>query len=84
MAGSVEAAHAHGHHEVKHPYHIVDPSPWPAVGSGAALLLTVGGVMYHSLRSTGLPILARSRRDSNTWARRTLPKKSSRPTCTLE
>ena len=30
----------------KHPYHLVDPSPWPIVASMAALLLTVGGVMY--------------------------------------
>ena len=36
---------AHGH-EVHHPYHLVDPSPWPAVGSIAALTLVVGGLMY--------------------------------------
>jgi cytochrome c oxidase subunit 3 len=30
----------------KHSYHLVDPSPWPIVASMAALLLTVGGVMY--------------------------------------
>jgi cytochrome c oxidase subunit 3 len=30
----------------KHPYHLVDPSPWPIVASMAALLLTIGGVMY--------------------------------------
>jgi cytochrome c oxidase subunit 3 len=30
----------------KHPYHLVDPSPWPAFASLAALLLTGGGVMY--------------------------------------
>lgn len=30
--------------EVKHDYHLVNPSPWPAVGSLAVLLLTVGGV----------------------------------------
>ena len=29
-----------------HPYHLVDPSPWPIIASLAALLLTVGGVMY--------------------------------------
>ncbi len=35
MATQAEAgAHAdHGHHEVHHPYHLVDPSPWPIYGS---------------------------------------------------
>jgi cytochrome c oxidase subunit 3 len=30
----------------KHPYHLVDPSPWPLVASLGALVTTVGGVMY--------------------------------------
>ena len=30
-----------------HPWHLVDPSPWPYVGSVAALGLTTGGVMYY-------------------------------------
>ncbi len=53
MANTAEVAtpeHAHGH--AKHPYHLVDPSPWPVVGSLSALLLTGGGVMWmhgHSL-----------------------------------
>ncbi len=34
---------AHG--EVKHDYHLVNPSPWPVVGSLGALFLTVGGVV---------------------------------------
>lgn len=29
-----------------HPYHLVDPSPWPYVASFAALGLTTGAVMY--------------------------------------
>lgn len=29
-----------------HPYHLVDPSPWPIVASIGALGLTSGGVMY--------------------------------------
>jgi len=29
-----------------HPFHLVDPSPWPYVGSFSALGLTTGGVMY--------------------------------------
>ena len=43
--------HAHVHadphgHAPKHPYHLVDPSPWPLVGSIAAGLLAGGGVLY--------------------------------------
>jgi len=30
----------------KHPFHLVTPSPWPLFASIAALLLTLGGVMY--------------------------------------
>lgn len=30
----------------KHPFHLVDPSPWPIFASFAALLSTTGGVMY--------------------------------------
>ena len=44
MAG--EAAAEHGHHDVHHDYHLVDPSPWPAVGSVAALVLVTGGLFY--------------------------------------
>ncbi len=29
----------------KHPYHLVDPSPWPAVGATAALLMLFGAVV---------------------------------------
>ena len=39
------AEHAH-HHEVNHPYHLVEPSPWPIVGSISALTLVIGGLMY--------------------------------------
>src|SRR5262245_5576924 len=35
----VEAAH-------KHPYHLVDPSPWPIVGAVAAGVLTAGTVAW--------------------------------------
>ena len=36
-------AENHGH---KHPYHLVDPSPWPALGALSAFLLTFGLVLY--------------------------------------
>lgn len=35
-----------------HPFHLVDPSPWPYVASMGALGLTTGGVMYfHSYQN---------------------------------
>jgi cytochrome c oxidase subunit 3 len=38
----------------KHPYHLVDPSPWPIFGSLGALASTLGGVMYmHSFIGGG-------------------------------
>jgi cytochrome c oxidase subunit 3 len=33
----------HGH---KHPYHLVDPSPWPFVGSMSAFIMAIGAVLY--------------------------------------
>jgi len=30
----------------KHPFHLVDPSPWPLASSLGALSMTFGGVMY--------------------------------------
>ena len=39
----------------KHPYHLVDPSPWPLFAAFAAFVLTVGGVMYmHAYVGGGL------------------------------
>ena len=38
---------AHGGHAAhKHPYHLVDPSPWPAMGAIAAGVLMGGAVLY--------------------------------------
>jgi cytochrome c oxidase subunit 3 len=40
-------AEAHGEaHEQKHPYHLVEPSPWPLVGSIAAGLMAYGAILY--------------------------------------
>ena len=33
-------------HAPKHPYHLVDPSPWPVLGAVAAGLTTMGAVMF--------------------------------------
>jgi len=30
----------------KHPYHLVNPSPWPFVGSVSAVMMAIGGVIY--------------------------------------
>jgi cytochrome c oxidase subunit 3 len=35
---------AHG--DVKHDYHLVNPSPWPLVGSIAAVLMAMGGITW--------------------------------------
>jgi cytochrome c oxidase subunit 3 len=37
-------------HAKQHDYHLVDPSPWPAVGSVAAFILAIGAIswMHHS------------------------------------
>ena len=32
--------------EVKHDYHLVDPSPWPIVGSISAFVMAIGAVAY--------------------------------------
>jgi cytochrome c oxidase subunit 3 len=39
-------ADTHGHAAPKHPYHLVDPSPWPAVGAAAAGIMFFGAVLY--------------------------------------
>ncbi|PAX06894.1 cytochrome c oxidase subunit 3 [Sphingomonas lenta] len=37
-----------------HPYHILEPSPWPLIGSIAAFIMAAGGVMYmHEARGGG-------------------------------
>ena len=45
MKNSVKHEHEHAHVQ-KHPFHLVDPSPWPLVGATGAFLTTLGGVMY--------------------------------------
>lgn len=37
-----------------HPFHLVDPSPWPMLGAFSAMGATSGGVMYmHAYKSGG-------------------------------
>jgi cytochrome c oxidase subunit 3 len=43
-------------HQVQHDYHLVEPSPWPAVGSVAAFVTAVGAIswMHHSFAAAPL------------------------------
>jgi cytochrome c oxidase subunit 3 len=43
--GAHHGAHA-GAHKPNHPYHLVDPSPWPLTGSIGAIVLTFGIVQF--------------------------------------
>jgi len=41
-----------------HDYHIIDPSPWPLIGSIGALIMAVGGVAYmQALKGNEFPVL---------------------------
>ena len=42
-----------------HPFHLVDPSPWPILGAFGALSATVGGVMwFHSYSGGGFLLIS--------------------------
>ncbi|HEY0146073.1 MAG TPA: cytochrome c oxidase subunit 3, partial [Methylovirgula sp.] len=34
------------HAKPAHPYHLVDPSPWPIIGAFGAFLMAVGAVLW--------------------------------------
>ena len=38
--------HASDHSKGNHPYHLVEPSPWPIVGAAGGLLLAVGLIIF--------------------------------------
>src|ERR1700742_4646875 len=41
----------------KHPFHLVEPSPWPFVGALSTLVLTIGGVLaMHGLDKGVFPV----------------------------
>jgi len=48
---------SNAHSEKKHDYHLVDPSPWPLVGSISTFILAVGAVMYFISRKEEAPNL---------------------------
>jgi len=52
--GTAEGHGAEGGHT--HPYHLVNPSPWPLLGAFAAGLMAVGGVLY--MHGSGWLLLA--------------------------
>jgi cytochrome c oxidase subunit 3 len=33
-------------HERDHDYHIIDPSPWPAIGATGAFVMAIGGILF--------------------------------------
>ena len=40
------SASDYDYHGNKHPYHLVDPSPWPFLGSMSAMVMMIGAVLY--------------------------------------
>ena len=40
------SAAEHDYHGHKHDYHLVDPSPWPFIGSVSGFVMAIGAVMY--------------------------------------
>ncbi|MGE5261146.1 MAG: cytochrome c oxidase subunit 3 [Actinomycetota bacterium] len=47
-------AHAHAN---QHDYHLVNPSPWPAVGAAGAFTLAIGALMFFMSKKAGTPHL---------------------------
>ena len=43
--------------KLQHPYHLVEPSPWPVVGAIAALILAVGAIMFMHEIDNGLVLI---------------------------
>lgn len=45
-------------HVKRHPFHLVDPSPWPLFGSLSSFIMIIGGVLYmHSYENGGITFL---------------------------
>ena len=45
-------------HNVNHDYHIIDPSPWPLIGSIGALIMALGGIAYMRALADGEFVIA--------------------------
>jgi cytochrome c oxidase subunit 3 len=46
-----------GAHTKHHDYHLVDPSPWPVIGSISAFVLAVGAIAWMHNMFTGAPLV---------------------------
>jgi len=44
-------------HEQKHPYHLVEPSPWPFVGAGSGFVLAAGAALFMHGKPFGAPMM---------------------------
>ena len=44
-------------HTKHHDYHLVDPSPWPVVGSISAFIMAVGAITWMHHMFKGAPIV---------------------------
>ena len=42
----------------QHPYHLVEPSPWPLVGSISGLITAIGAIMFMHERDYGIFVLS--------------------------
>ena len=55
---------ADAHAKPQHDYHLVDPSPWPAVGSISTFVMAVGAIAWMHHMFAGRPAGVRRRRAS--------------------
>jgi cytochrome c oxidase subunit 3 len=44
-------------HQPHHDYHLVDPSPWPAVGAASAFILAVGAILWMHQMTSLAPLI---------------------------
>ena len=59
---------AEAHAKPQHDYHIIDPSPWPFLGSIGALVMAIGGVAWmQSLKSGSLHLFGIELAGANYW-----------------
>ena len=54
---------ADAHAKPNHDYHLVDPSPWPVVGSVSAFVMAVGAIAWMHHMFAAAPLVFARRRD---------------------